>query len=697
MKYLFSFIFVLFSFINCEAERDISNSETVIRGFIDLSKIPFEKGTVVALDGEWEFYHENFLMTDKKDISTLDPIYLQVPNTWNGVIVRGQELSGQSYGSYRLKFILDTPNQIYAIKALDLATSYKIWVNGEEVFSNGKIGKSMEEAVPQFYPDIVYVKNLKEENELIVEISNFSHLKAGFWESLTFGSLPGIQSYREKKFGFDLFLTGSLLIMGIYHIGLFSLRRNDKSSLLLGIFCFIMIFRLITTGERELYTYFPEINWFFGMKLEYLTFYLATPVFSAFLNSLYEEEFRTIPTRVILLVSGFFAMLVIFLPVNLFVRTAVPYQIITVLCMFYGVYALIKAGLAKKDGAFIALTGFIVLVFTIINDILYGNFLINTAQLAPFGLFIFIFSQAFMLSSRFSRAFLNVEVLSQDLSKTNKAYSRFVPTEFLGFLKKENIMDVKLGDQIRKEMTILFSDIRSFTELSENMSPEENFDFINSYLKYMSPIIRRNGGFIDKYIGDAIMALFPESPDSALETAMQMIEGLSEFNKERVAKELSPIRIGIGIHKGSLMLGTVGDPDRMEGTVISDAVNLASRLEGLTKIYGASIIISEQTLVGLDDASKYAFRFLGRVEVKGKKETSPVFEVYEADEKEIKSKKAETQWIFEKAIHAFFSGEKAEALRLFETVFEKNHSDVAAFYYLQKCKLAKSFDTEKKD
>ena len=111
--------------------------------------------------------------------------------------------------------------------------------------------------------------------------------------------------------------------------------------------------------------------------------------------------------------------------------------------------------------------------------------------------------RSFLISLRFSKAFLSVEHLSEDLIKTNEAYSRFVPKEFLSVLNKKSILDVKLGDQIQKEMTILFSDIRGFTSLSESMTPQENFNFINAYLHFMEPVISKNNGFIDKYIGDA--------------------------------------------------------------------------------------------------------------------------------------------------------------------------------------------------
>ncbi|MCB1194528.1 MAG: adenylate/guanylate cyclase domain-containing protein, partial [Leptospiraceae bacterium] len=189
--------------------------------------------------------------------------------------------------------------------------------------------------------------------------------------------------------------------------------------------------------------------------------------------------------------------------------------------------------------------------------------------------------------------------------QTNLAYSRFVPIEFLNQLGKRSILDVYLGVQVQKEMTILFSDIRSFTKLSEHLSPRDNFGFINSYLKKMSPAIRKNRGFIDKYIGDAIMALFPENVEDALDSALAMLVALKELNYVRKEKNFPEIRIGIGIHTGTLMLGTIGDDERMDGTVISDAVNLASRMEGLTKFYSSTILVSELSFKKIKRPDKY--------------------------------------------------------------------------------------------
>jgi two-component system, sensor histidine kinase ChiS len=271
------------------------------------------------------------------------------------------------------------------------------------------------------------------------------------------------------------------------------------------------------------------------------------------------------------------------------------------------------------------------------------------------------------------------------LSKINAAYGRFVPHDFVRFLKKESIVDVKLGDNVQKDMTILFSDIRSFTTLSEGMTPEENFNFINSYLSRVSPVIRAHNGFIDKYIGDAVMALFPDSADDALLGAIEMQKQVALFNESRQQKEDIPIAIGIGLHTGTLMLGTIGSQERMESTVIADAVNLASRLEGLTKLYGVGILISEQTLDQIDDVLKYSYRFLGRVRVKGKKVAVAVFEVFDGDPDWLQQLKTQTRIDFEEGIVLYHQQEFAQAKQIFQEVLHINPQDKAAMLYIKRC------------
>ncbi|MCF8177684.1 MAG: hypothetical protein K9J74_04180 [Sulfuritalea sp.] len=277
------------------------------------------------------------------------------------------------------------------------------------------------------------------------------------------------------------------------------------------------------------------------------------------------------------------------------------------------------------------------------------------------------------------------DVLLERLNATIRAYSRFVPREFLHLMGIDDIRTIVIGQQVERKMTILFADIRNFTALSESMSPQENFNFLNSYLIHMEPVITAHGGFIDKFIGDGIMALFPESPDSALRCALAILEKLENYNAGRLRAGYRPIKIGIGINTGIVILGTIGGAARMDGTVIGDAVNLAARLERLTKDYQVSILISEYTLYCLEQPELWSIRFLDRTNVRGKRGTQSVYEVFNSDPASLRNAKTDTLKTFEEALAYYHIDDIHTARERLTAYLETVPDDDAACVYLERC------------
>lgn len=271
-----------------------------------------------------------------------------------------------------------------------------------------------------------------------------------------------------------------------------------------------------------------------------------------------------------------------------------------------------------------------------------------------------------------------------DLRETNASIERFVPRAFLAIVGKPSIVSVKLGDNTRCNMTVLFSDIRNFTGMSEKMTPDENFAFINAYLAHMGPVIRAHDGFIDKYIGDAIMALF-EKADDAVNAGLAMLDTLAAYNADREAAGQIPIAIGIGLNSGSLMLGTIGEQHRMDGTVISDAVNLASRVETLTKTYGISILISQNTYDQLADPKAHDIRPIDVVVVKGKTEPITIYEVFDRNAPADRAAKAQSRDLLIFGVEALRRQDSATARRMFEDCLKLLPNDPAATSLLKRC------------
>jgi class 3 adenylate cyclase len=273
----------------------------------------------------------------------------------------------------------------------------------------------------------------------------------------------------------------------------------------------------------------------------------------------------------------------------------------------------------------------------------------------------------------------------EQLQAALEAFARFIPQEFLRALGKTNIVDVKLGDQVQLDMAILFSDIRSFTALSEKMTPEQNFSFLNSYLSRMNPFIWENGGFIDKYIGDAIMALFPVRPDDAIAAAVAMHRKLITYNADRAKTGYVPISIGIGVNLGTLMLGTVGEHERMDGSVISDAVNLCSRLETLTRVYGSGILTTGRTLKALSSPGRVSSRFIDRVRVRGRREAVLVFEVLDGETDEQRRLRLSYRSEMAHAQRLYFSRDFTEAHGTFAALRRGNPGDPVLEIYQARC------------
>lgn len=266
-----------------------------------------------------------------------------------------------------------------------------------------------------------------------------------------------------------------------------------------------------------------------------------------------------------------------------------------------------------------------------------------------------------------------------------RAYRRFLPYQFMKLLGKASIADIRLGDNVERNMTILFSDIRGFTSLSESMTPRENFSFINSYLKEMEPVLFQSHGFIDKYIGDAIMAIFPTGADDALCAALAMLRRLRGFNADRRRNGAPAIGIGIGLNTGLAMVGAVGGSHRMETTVISDAVNLASRIESLTKLYDVPLLISEHALYSLKNPAAHDIRFVDRVRVKGKEQPQSVYEVFDADPSGLRIAKRRTKHIFEEALAHYHFRDVAKARTLLRRCLASCPGDQIARVYADRC------------
>ena len=264
------------------------------------------------------------------------------------------------------------------------------------------------------------------------------------------------------------------------------------------------------------------------------------------------------------------------------------------------------------------------------------------------------------------------------ITAIHKVSQKFVPNEFIKSLGKDRLTEVSLGDLVEKEVTVMFVDIRDFTTISENLNPKDNFLFINSFNKRMGPIIRKNDAFIMQYLGDGFMALFPSGAQNALRAAVAMNHELEKLNVERRGKNRLPIKIGIGMQNGNLIMGITGDIERLDAAIISDTVNTASRIEGLSKHFGTNILITQDCIDNLTHPEEFNFRFLGPVRVKGKQKPIELYECINGDEEILQQHKLDTLGTFNEGMRLYFNKEFAMAAVTFQQIIKQNPDDHTA-------------------
>jgi class 3 adenylate cyclase len=265
------------------------------------------------------------------------------------------------------------------------------------------------------------------------------------------------------------------------------------------------------------------------------------------------------------------------------------------------------------------------------------------------------------------------------------AFKRFVPFEFLDLLKKKSVQDIQTSDHISLNMHVMFTDLRDFTLMAETMGPEAVYALLNEYLAVMEPQIASVGGFISQYAGDAIMALFSEDADHAVQGAIQMFRALYSLNEKRAERGEGSLRIGIGINSGRLLLGAIGSSKRLDTNVVGDAANLASRVESMTKVYGAKVLISGNTATQLKSPSEFMLREIDRVIVAGKTEPVVVYELLDVDSEVLREQKCDSAERFAQGLQCYRAGEFREARLLFADCLVRAPLDEAAALYIGRC------------
>ncbi|MCB1322772.1 MAG: adenylate/guanylate cyclase domain-containing protein, partial [Leptospiraceae bacterium] len=355
----------------------------------------------------------------------------------------------------------------------------------------------------------------------------------------------------------DIF-TGVLLalylLVGLMHIFFFIKRPVEKYNFYFGMFCIVAASQwFFNTGMRHV---FFQTEVLLRERLDKTTLFLMGPFLVFFFTQFYYRK----NTRLAQIFAGVCALLAVLVWFMRMPGIDICLQIWFPVVLFgfgYSIYINFRELRRKNPEARYIMLGILIFAATATSDILNSLKIIHAPFLSEYGFMFFVLGIAGILGNRFMNVYNESDRLNKNLRELNSSYSRFVPHEFLQHLGKNSITDVELGDGIERNFAVLFSDMRDFTAIAESMRAEETLRFLNAYLTRLTPIISSHQGFIDKFIGDAVMALFPENPVNGLRAAIAIFEQLNGYNERRTDSGQSLIRAGCGLHFGEVILGTV--------------------------------------------------------------------------------------------------------------------------------------------
>jgi|GEM_PF-1600512 len=433
LPYIVIIVIALCSYFCYEKVAD--TSPRAFEGVLDLTKWDLADGGPVKLDGEWEFYWgqllepADFLKSQKSVVKD----FFIVPNKWNQY-KPDTSSNGDGYATYRLTIKLNEKGQYLTLKLPEVATAYKLYLNGKIITGVGRVGRDVTSSRAQYLPQVVNIYAAEQDIELVIQVSNFAHHKGGIKSSFWLGLGQAGYSLWEKEINFEVFMLGIFFIMAVYHFGLYILRRKDKSALYFGCFCFLIALRTISTGEIVVMNLFPWIEWEILMKMEYLSYYISVPVFVTFIYHLYASNTSYKIIYGFAIIGLLFSSVVLLTPVKYFANTLPWYNGITILACIYLGILLLKAILDEKKGASSFAFGVFIFLSMVVNDMLFARGMIPTCEMVPIGLFIFIFFQALALSTRFSRAYATLEQVSMELGHSNAKISHILESIMDGFL-----------------------------------------------------------------------------------------------------------------------------------------------------------------------------------------------------------------------------------------------------------------------
>lgn len=485
----------------------------------------------LRLEGEWEFYREEFISPCSNPCSSLkgkqNAEYIKVPGYWNDSISGEKE-----FGSYRL-ILRNLPLERTGLKLTGVFTSYVLYINGQQVSQAGKVGRSSDEYLYEMKPDLITFPEGVRNLEIVIHVSNFIHSRGGLRDVIHIGEYGELEKFRRRNAEMDFFLFGALLMMSLYHLGLYSLRRTDRSALYFSAVCFLFSVRPLFLGERELTGLLGFSYGIHMLRAEYVLLYLTLPFLNLYMRQIFPSEFRNSVIKYILLYTCAITVFPLFFPPKIFTDLLFLFHLATLATAGASIIFIILAAVRKREGSLIFTFGIIITAGSAVNDILYAKGIIFTGYYISHAVFLFIFSQAYLLSARFSKAFRDSE-LSRRVAEEQKllAEERKAEIEKLNRMKDEFLAN--LSHELKTPLTYIYM----YSEMLASPNEQE------TVIEYARELLG-NAKKLNDYLEDLILMTDIESMTevkleqmsvrAAVEENISSLKSLAEENRINIS------------------------------------------------------------------------------------------------------------------------------------------------------------------
>ncbi|MEL3906136.1 MAG: adenylate/guanylate cyclase domain-containing protein [Treponema sp.] len=617
-----SFIVLILSFyLSSCTKLDVLQSSS--NGLYDVSNM--DRDTVYSLKGLWGYAEQTFIAPDIP--IERYPRFESIGDSWTHY---SNPQPAHSYASYAVKIRGLNPEKVYAIHFPRTSSAITAFLNGERFYTSGIPGNNIETETFEWNADTVILPAGDEtEVLLVIHLSNFHDRNPGIETAFLFGLYPTL---RMKK-SLDKLVTSAifaiLLTMATFFISLFFFYRKETAAGLFGLLCLSFAIRTLCYNDFLLKDFFPAISSLAMFRLGYFTFPACALFTFLFIFHLFIKK---TPKLLYILISPLilYAAATIVTPMHVFVDILLIVQLYMIGLALIASGIVLHALIHKKPFARLFLISFLLFIGAAIFDVLIANGIINNAVfVSHFAVLLLLIPMAFIVIRHFSGAFKTQEQLIESIEKTNISFQRFFPHEFIHFLSKENVTDIALGDNINKKMFVAFIHLSIKTDLGTSGEREDLLILYNTVIQSVNPLIKKHNGFIDKYLTEGLMVLFYGTAEETVNCLIDIIMVIRRINIHRENMHLPGIRISAGVHYGKLMMGTIGEEERMDTTVISDAVNIASRMHSYATEKKVHLLISEPVRSQLSETywRTHSCFYHGKIQFYGRKNLTNVYEV----------------------------------------------------------------------